>query len=160
MDRATLDPMAHAFGVEHVTASQAPSPLLLATNRSHMIHALMMCCLRQRSYTAQWIQIVSKAAELDRSIDSYCSDDTSTRAELQPLDRFHNGADGGPLGRIQTTCYMWIDAMVLGQHVVPTYRTNVGWQCWRHRCNGTNGTMVEASPTKAVLNRSIRQNTD
>jgi hypothetical protein len=26
---------------------------------------------------------------------------------------------------------------VLGQHVLPTYRTHVGWQGWRHRCPET-----------------------
>ncbi len=83
--------MTHALIMERVAASQASGSVLVATNRSHINYVL-----RQRSYTAQWIQIVSKTV-------SWMTDDTSTGAERQPLDRFHDGAAGGPLGRIQTT---------------------------------------------------------
>jgi hypothetical protein len=142
---ARVDPIVHALTVEHMSTSEASDPILIATKRSYMNDTLMIRYLRQRSYTAQLIQL--RYLRQRSYTAQWMTDGTSTGAERQPLNRFHDGADGGPLGRIQTTLTRtggcnWIDTGFLGQHVVPTYRTNVGWQGWRHRCHDTQGTIV------------------
>ena len=77
------------------------------------------------------------------------TDDTSTVAEQQPLDRFQDGADGGPLGRIQATRTI-TGGLKLDREwgPPPTCRPDISHKCGLARLEAS----LPSNPRELVLN--------